>query len=102
MCRTVLHRGDKTDKKNKREGAMLRAHQGFGAKAMLHISVINTAAQKKVHEKKVHTQKEVQDMCCHYSSSVERKFTTAGKESSGHAQQRRKEIGRWRFGSVCD
>lgn len=102
VCRTVLHRGDKTDKKNKREGAMLRAHQGFGAKAMLHISVINTAAQKKVHEKKVHTQKEVQDMCCHYSSSVERKFTTAGKESSGHAQQRRKEIGRWRFGSVCD
>lgn len=81
---------------------MLRAHQGFGAKAMLHISVINTAAQKKVHKKKVHTQKEVQDMCCHYSSGVERKFTTAGKESSGHAQQRRKEIGRWRFGSVCD
>lgn len=30
---------------------MLRAHQGFGAKAMLHISVINTVAQKKVHKK---------------------------------------------------
>lgn len=57
MCRIVQHRGDKTDKKNKREGAMLRAHQGFGAKAMLHISVIHTVAQKKVHKKKVHKKK---------------------------------------------
>lgn len=88
---------------------MLRAHQGFGAKAMLHISVIHTVAQKKVHKKKVHKKKvqyeslhSSQDMCCHYSSSVKRKFTTAGKDSSGHAQYRRKEIGRWRLGSVCD
>lgn len=50
---TVLHRADKTGKENKREGATLSAHQGGEAKAMSHISVIHTVAQKIYAHKKV-------------------------------------------------
>lgn len=48
---------------------MLRAHQGGEAKAMLHISVIHTVAQKVVQYESLRSTK---DICCHYSSSVKK------------------------------